>query len=673
MKPSNPINREMLLRLVDLSLDDVATPPAAANGRPRDEALGMAVRQIMNRLSPDASPQNDAEVNAIPVPVYDVAAYIDGTLDDPRKVEAITQAATTDPGLMMEIVSVIRAAREANTSPLPADLRSRLLALGAAETVTTAVAEPESRQASVPPIPAITPAVTRPSAESDGRQSHRPLGLIALLVTAAMLFFAIGWWVRSGVDAETNPVAQDPATNPPPEIVAPPENDQSVDDSELPATDPLLVEDTSDQDALIPNSPDASPPLKTTDLTPPLQDRPTVDVAMDSAPDASQPDSPNPNTMVRPRQPTRPPQTPQVTRLVAQWNQIDGLLLKSTPAVLPTASLSDASAPRSVTEGNSFNLASDAIGAKLRLQTLPLCRAAAKLDGGGELVIAEDTQVELTYGGAIDLQHGSLALLGIKPDAIIRIGKNLANSFALASPQGGSIVVRKTVTGMEVDVSGQPVTINGQSFSGSRLVVDETTMTAKRVDDAPERLPRWTRERVDRIEVGRNVLAQLSESTDVRVTMMQSLRSGSVRGPAAATLRMWLVAASQGNLLRLIGSSDPMLREAALQHLRRVDPTDPRHRVLWRTLQTQGQNPRTFASVRSYFVELWSQRRPNATRTDQLLRMLQSPEPAARVTANYLLHSFYGPGPRFDLNANAAARTRSANAWRAVINRVDQR
>ncbi|MCA9135933.1 MAG: hypothetical protein KDB00_04220 [Planctomycetales bacterium] len=702
MKPNNPLNRETLLRLVNRSLDE-----SSRNGRGSIDnggTLGVAVRQIMATLSssvrPNETDDQSESVNLVPVPLYDVAAFVDGTLVDPSRQSEIAEAAATDPGLMMEIVAAIRSRREQRGRSLPPELRSRLIAIqaGSGTAVSEVIDKSEEPGALLPsalaasqqlPDPTHVPTI-RPveRQEKSGRQRPKVLNsgwnAFIAVVAAAVLFCVVGWWIRSQRVPEIDHIAEDSVTDHSPQSDSPTESsrqplDQPLPESHGPDVGPQLVE----------NPETNAIPLPEVDLTtpgrvkPPGSDSGTTKMASD---DRSMNDSssmavktPQVDAMDQPKDATDAPvrsplpEPPTATKLVAEWNQVDGLLLRSVLQSLPSTSASNESSPRSVVEGSTFDLASAEAGSRVRLQTLPWCRATAKLVGGGELVMAADTQIELTVGGAIDLQHGSIALLGLDSNLIVRIGKNIANSIALETSPAGEVVIQKTVDGMQVDVSGQGVRVDGRSVVDSRLRVDETSMQTTQADDPPERLPRWTRQRVDRIEVGRNVLAQLSESADVRTSMMQSLRSGAVRGDAAMTLRTWIVAASHDDLLRLIGSQDALLREAVMQHLRSIDPTDPRHRELWQNLQRQAGNQRTFLSIRSYYADLWAQRRPNQIRRDQLLRMLQANDAVSRVAANYLLQNFYGPGPAFDMNANPATRTRMVNAWRAVISRVDQR
>lgn len=662
MKPNQPPNRESLLRMIHQSLAEHST----ARSDQHDGTLGAVVRQIAMTFSPKNQTKHQ-NVNTTPVPLHEVAAYVDGTLDDVEKQNAITVAALTDPGLMMEIVSAVRARAETSSTPkLSSDLRNRLIGLQTASIITP---PPIESPVEPPPAPSVQqsihPAVSLRTVPSETSGNARfNFAAIAAFTAAATLLLAIGWWVRTGTAPEINPIVENPSGQQSRDRVEPsPTSTPQSEPSEDSNASPMLVERPKPKTIPLTDSIDINPGV-------PLPDEP-MPGARDFAPpkNIAQVD---PDQGIEPVQPRSPQQSPQRSqRLVAQWTQIDGLLLRSLSSTTPQESRSSGSIPASVSTGNSFELASESVGEKLRLQTLPFCRATAQLDGGGELVLAADTQVELTQGGVIDLQFGSFAILGLSKKRVLHLGRNSANSVSLRSDLGGSIVVRKTVSGMQIDVSGKPVQVDGKTYVDSRLNVQGRKLSASRVDDAPDRLPRWTRERVDRIEVGRNVLGQLSTSTNVVATLLQTLRSGNLRAAETATIRGWLIASSGDNLFRLLGSKDALIREAVLLHLRAVNPTDPRHRSLWRQLQTRGNNPRAFLSIRSYFVELWAGRRPNVTRRDHLLQMLQSPDPGIRVTANYLLRSFYGAGPRFELNSNAATRTRTVTGWQAVIKRTD--
>jgi hypothetical protein len=372
--------------------------------------------------------------------------------------------------------------------------------------------------------------------------------------------------------------------------------------------------------------------------------------------------------------PARDPGTASMSQAESSWaltwTTIDGVLLRSDADGSGQDSTSSHAAA-GVAAGTTLRLDSPRASGPLRLQTLPLCRAVAEFEDGGRLVLAADTQIDLTAEGTLDLQFGSFALLDIDSERIVRIGSSRDRSVAVQWDQAGELVVQRTMEGLQIDLAGGSARVAGKPVQESRLLVDQQTLQPEVVEAVPERLPRWTQQRVDRIELGRNVLASLADSSNVRQTLLQTLAGGQVQGQGMAILRGWLVASANGDLLELLASPDPLTRETALQHLAAINPRNPRHRLLWFNLQRSSGNPRVFTSIRSFFLDLWSGRRPGLARRDELLRLLQAPEPATRATAHFLLRSFFGPGPPFDIAASPQQNSRAANGWRAVMRRAN--
>ena len=243
MKPNNPSNREDLLHLIRQSLAI-------------EDTFGNAVLEIMRRMSTDNRNDPDAESTTQPVPVYEVAAFVDGTLDDPQKTAAITKAAAYDPGLMMEIIAAIRSREEKPAQRLSSDLRSRLLALQPpfhADTASTQAEFPSTPAIVPPPLsanlltsplatpPATTEASNKPPSAST-RQWWAPL---AGLATAAAVVAAVGWWFRSGLPVQTAPIASDPVAIESPEMNAEGNvNPDSKAPSSRDARPPMLARDS---------------------------------------------------------------------------------------------------------------------------------------------------------------------------------------------------------------------------------------------------------------------------------------------------------------------------------------------------------------------------------------------------------------------------------------------
>ncbi|MEO1526899.1 MAG: hypothetical protein AAFX06_15790 [Planctomycetota bacterium] len=666
MKPIEPINRDRLLEVIGKRLRE-----SAANR----EALERTVRKIMDSVSPEDRPLqalNEEVATRAPVPLGDVAAFVDGTIADVQTERRITTEAIEDEGLLLEIVMAIKSKMERQTeseAPLPSGLRSRLLEMGGS--LKGPATEPDPLDAvlphtEAPPIDAVEPgsSVERIEIRAVEAKSHRqrqkqharpsrlpraPIVLVTLAVAAVLLLFVS--WRSFSIDEESKTIAEDsdvtPSVTP-----LPPDSDSTPGPS-------MVVEDSSPLD-------DNSAPA------------PTPEPESVREPDPMARPAPEPMIVDATPEPTSDPPTPRPINsgtpkpLFAKWNQIDGLLLQSdSPRVVNAMSLASPSKPKSVPTGTELTFVSTSAESRLRLETLPLCRAEAELDGGGTLVVADDTRIEMTRGGAIDLRYGAIALMDVGRKTMIRIGSSLRTGIPVFSPEGASVVVRRTTSGMEFDVKDQPVRIGEETFINKTVRVDSETQQATALDDAPARLPRWTRERTQRIELGRTILAQLSTSEDVGGSIQQLIQSGSVRGESSMLLRNWFVASRRDYLMRLIASDDGLIRESALTYLRETRPNDPRHGELWRMLRAKSQNARQFALVRSLFADYWAGQRPASNRRDGLVMMLAANDPSVRATGDFLLRTFYGKGPPFIMNANTRTQQRVIGNWRVIINRIE--
>ena len=673
MTPSEPLNRTRLLGIAESHLQ--ASQSAG-------EPLSEAVRKIMDSVSPfdrfsDHSPP-DRGGGIAPIPLGDVAAYVDGTLSDANTEQLITSAASGDEGLMLDIILAIKSRSEAAaTPPLPPALRSRLIGLGArslpdstataeapdASSLTTEEAEPIDPLDAVLPKTSPLTVIGRPEETGDvgviatepqqvpAKPANRTPWLAVAISVAAAVIFALGWRASSS----------------------------SLFDAEVPvdrASEPMIVDarptPESDSELLVEKTP--SPPVElepveiVPESAPPM---PEEKFAIEELPETNDPEPMIVETPV-PKPAVSPMKPPAATSLVATWSQIDGLLLQSEQPVSQTTSMSSPLKDRSVRDGATLTLNGAPNDRRIRLQTLPLCRASADLTGGGRLVIAGDSRVEMTPDGTIDLRYGALALVGLGKDTGIRFGPDLAHSVAVGNSDGGSLVVERKLSGLEIDVTDGTVEIAGKPVEDAKVQVSVATLDTIRLGEAAERLPKWTRGRVDRIELGRNVLASLSQADDVGVAIQDELRSGKVQGKSAMLLRRWLVASRRDQLPRLFGVEDPLIRESALRYLLNTPPSDPRHPELWRRLRAMSPNPVRLALVRALLIDYWASRRPPANRRDQLLRLLQAPDPATRATGDFLLRSFYGKGPRFILNSDARMQQRMVGNWRSVIARADR-
>jgi len=699
MKPSKYNHRENLLkevqdalerqRLARSSHDDTSTV---------NDPLGSLVSELMLYFANNHAQSHDAEVSVrdvtTPIPLLEVAAYFDGTLDDEEKCKEVTAAAMSDPGVMMEIVAGVLNHQQQPTS-ISSNLRNRLLTIhSTAREEATPIDDAkatvdEVASQSEPSAETTNGSMAILGGESIGNHTsvrrsataRSMVRFVAGLTCAAAVLVVVGLSIRTALAilGGSPDVAQERSIDHGRDLVD--SNPSNKDQMEY-------VPPQSRSGELLPGSTIVQGSSKLAFPAMAASDREMVkDVLQPATSDILSPERTrmgntndiNPTNPMVPNRSSSVASTekivgsetePSPQPLLANWSEIHGLLVVQEESMDQSNLSSGSSRLRSIQETATTMLAPSTTDAIVRYRTLPLSRASAKLVGKAEFVMSADTAIEFRSDGSIRLNHGEFMLASreIPVDFRITLGRRTLDCRA---EQNASLVVRKTINGLEMDMVGAPVTVDGNAFDVARIAIDERELAVAKIADAPERLPKWTTTNVDRIEVGRNVLAQLATSDDLQQAMLQALASGVVRGNSAVLLRRWLVAMSSDDLMWLIRSDDPMLRDAVFQHLSVVGPKDSRHGWLWRNLQGRSTNPRFFQTIQSYFADVWSGQRPDQQRREALLAMFQSPDAADRATANYLLQTFYGPGPRFDLQLSPIAQARAVALWRTRMIRFD--
>ncbi|MEM6473466.1 MAG: hypothetical protein AAF802_28160 [Planctomycetota bacterium] len=655
-KPEDAPDRTTLLRFIES-----ASPESQSNGAGSTD-LANVVRQVMEKMNADRNFPGVPDLSA-PIPVTAVAAYVDGTLEDEQLENQITQCAAADPGLLMEIVAAIDANRYASP-PVSDALKAQLLSI-----VPNTEQSEQTRTISLLSEIDSTPPPRRSSAKN---VRYRVTRWAILAAAAALVILGVGLWVRINAQQRNRNQANRPGATSITQSNADREQldplpDFRVDDQPRSNT---VVESQSDLDvgSELANVPDSK--SDGNDFEPDVrgrsQNEPTsmIPNSLANADDDSSrsigPKRVDTDGMQAPEG-TRPP-----ARRLIRWETIDGLML-SGPS-FADASTSGGASLQAVQTGFEMDWSNRA-ASRVQFQTLPMCRASADLGEGSKVILSSDTFVEVTPEATLDVKYGSVAFTDLSPSRVIRLGRTRDESLLIQSPDSGSVRIERNGNGFQIEVYGT-LKLNGRDVTDRRLALDGPASAVRDLGETPDRLPRWTRSRVDRIELPRNVLAQISQSDDASVAMMNFLSSGKLKESSADLLRQWLVASNRQGLGRLIAASDAMVREAALQQLSLHRPSDPRHAVIWRGLNSNA-NGRAFSTLRTFFVDSWAGRRPNATRKDQLVRLMLSPDPATRATTDYLLRSLYGGGPPFVLNPTSAIRSRTATAWRTRISRLD--
>ncbi|MEM6688220.1 MAG: hypothetical protein AAF664_02255 [Planctomycetota bacterium] len=677
MKSDQSMTRADLLCLVDKCIESETN---AMVSTPKKDSFDNAFRELISQLKENAPETQKASGQPPqPIPMTEVAAYVDGTLIDPTRESSITLAAMHDSGLLMEILFARQSHFDFQGSSrretVSTDLRTDLTSL-----FPKVACDVEAR--TVKPI-------DRAQVEKR-RGLNRVVGLA--IVIAATLLLAVGYYVmfdevevpdsiagESGIpggQTEVLPIeagrfegikrqsestfakdathSRDPASMDA-QVVTP-----DVDKAEMAAEIDKLF-DIDGRDALENRTvvmgdqrSGSSEPIGADEEKPGGDSR-----MMDSGP----------SRIAKAVERTEPATFREMTPLRASWSRIDGVLVRSAPNTVMLASGSSDLRVRGVSEESSQVLASDDIETRVRFETLPLCRAVADLSSGGRLVVSSSSRLEFDSIGNIDLQHGAIALLDLDDSSVVGVRNPLGRRIRIEPQEGSSLVVRRTIDGIQIDALDDGVRLNGELFAGSTIDIDQETMRVTSVANAPKTLPRWTKQTVDRIEVGRAVLASIAESDDIERTLTEQIAvSRNVK--QSRFLGQWLLNAKSDSVVRFLGSQNASLREAAFRYLVSVEPDDTRHRYLWRSLHAQSDNVRTVVTIRSSLMSLWEGKRPTAMTRDQLLRLLLANEPSSRATADFLLRALYGNGPAFNINASAQNRQRTATAWRSMINQA---
>lgn len=649
--------------------------------RPLGEIVSMvAVDLRAGQLSPDAGAAATGQV----IPIEQVAAFVEGELS-PAEANQICEAVMVDNGVLAELVAAVRGSQQPTESlpPIPAALAAQLL------TMQSDLPRPIDRQPQngtqadrglagdvviVTPPPPVTTAQIHQSTSENGRvhPSRQPLNrrwkIAGWIAVAASILAILALATREGASqprgseiAEHEPTVSD--SNRQPSSV--PHIDPNPEATELEPRIADIDPPTDDGDssnAAIPGLPD-----------PPGRQTPPADSIVNRDPTGNNPPvSPEnvptlENEMPRTPSVSAPPQLPAL-----RWKEITGLLAQQDLAgTLPSrqriGGWKSISAERSESP----------VGRLVALRTLPLSRAEAELEGGGRIVIAGDSEMQLSRmtrraSAEIDLRHGSVAIIDVPTGTVIHFVHGDRLIASLRWNDRGSAVVHRDAGGVQVHVHHGTIDVNDLPRQDESVAV-ASDRSATSIDQ-PKRLPNWVDRPTETIGIPRHILAQIAETDDVvrtlnqRINELASAPRLSVEDQRAlATLATWQAAMADAHLFRMIGSRIPAMRMAALQRLVRLPRTDPRFVPIWTNVDRLAANKQRVAQVRRWCEMSRRRLRPNANQLEQMITGLSAQDVAGRAMADFMLRQFYPGGPPFDPTWTGQTQQRAINVWRKRV------
>lgn len=708
--------------------------------------LGEIVERVSEELVSSNGQPNALDGSPMVVPIELVAALVDGNLS-PEESSAVCQAAMGDRRVLSEVIGAVRAVGKPSDQlpPLSDSLSGQLLAMSktlppdmlspdvfsgeevARDDPSLSFSEPTAQSsrsadsASVGSLDApITgsrlPEIKTPQPETSSetkktttwskvaKKDSRPWSLVwGALAIAASIVLAVVWWNRPAAN-EISPqeLTQKDHSNGSfvdPNNDLPLRNDGGLDSAPPGSDSTELVEDRP--------SPQPIRPEASNDI----EKFPGIGVEKDGMNESASSDSIAKDASATPGQPmdsgpesTRPvpdwetPQNAEITAVAMsnlQWTDVSGILTQQRMPDPTTGSSAGGVGWRGVSKGTvtpmqlfegtdtaTPTLTRDTVGPPV-LRTLPFCRAVAKLDSGGKLVMGSDTAMRVarwavTASADVELQHGEMALVDLPPGTVVRLRRANRILARLVWETEGTAVVQESTVGLHVHVGKGTVAVNDQPKTDEAVVVKKDASVAQAPQ--PKRIPRWVDQNIHTIPVKPVVLAQIADSENVISSIAtQFNQMARSRKPDAASLEMlarWQVAAAGNQLLRLSGQNNAMIRTMAIERILTLSQMDSRYAGIWRSVGAVVSDQRRLTRLKRLSLMAQRGESPLAAQITALADDLRSPNVPSRAMADYLLRYFYRNGPKplppFDPTATGQAQSRMINAWKVYIRRLTQ-
>ncbi len=645
--------------------------------RPLGEIVQAVAADIRAHNRPDA--KSDATTLRV-IPIEQVAAFVDGRLnsDDAGNV---CQAAMVDNSVLAELIAAVRATHcvPAQLPPLSEALSAQLMAMRSnlppavgnelGVMVPSHKAVPlAANDVVVPPPPVEVFAATTSNGRVHSRAGRKRHPIPVVLAIAAL---------AAGVAAVVFLANRDPQRTPQDHQLVN-QGRSTLDEPNHAVSPDTDSEPTGDGNEVmvVGVEPDTSAePRAVAPAIPKSQKPPQPDTV---AKDHVGADAMRPEFTELPQLDHRAPVTPSTPpppRLAAlRWTDVTGLLARRD------LSTTGATAPR-VGGWKSVDTSSSeldpASGEPVSLRTMPLSRAQADLVGGGRIVLAADSGLQVSGGGRnssaiVDLLHGEVAIIDLPNGTVIDLRIGDAIIASLRWSDHASAIVQRVAMGLQVHVNNGTIAINDQPHNDESVAVghDRSVQTI----DRPKRLPAWVDRPVDSIGIPRTILAQIAATDNVTRTLNQQINdiASSPRQSASdqrtlATLANWEAAMADTNLYRLFGSRVSALRFAAMQRLVYLPPTDARYLRTWNAIERMTGNQQRVAQFRRWSEMVRSGLKPNASQVEQMILGLSSQDVGSRTMSDFMLRQFYGNAVPFDPTWTGQQQQRAINVWRQRI------
>lgn len=640
------MNRETLLNCVRRHLHD----SFMENGDLRP--IGEMVPRIAIELRSDRITPYSSEATVSIVPMQMVAAFVDGEISVDEE-NLICNAVMVDNSVLAEIIAALRALREFENLPtLSSPLTARLLAMQTLEPPVVRVAS------TVPPMSSLN-SVELSSRSIERRARLSPIG-VGLAVSAALAasICALFW---NGYFEAKSQIADQPS--------------ERMDTNSLQDFDKQQVGKSADQGSIRgPTGNRLSPKLDIVkDVAEPLQVIPQSNWINESSigvnPTKIATDRGSGNTI-------EPMASSESTHLSVElsgirWTKISGLLAHRTqkPAVSTSVGASNWG---SVEQGSREWDSGDDLR-PIELRTLPLSRAEANLESGGKMVLASDTDVQLTRTrrdspGRLDLHHGFVALLDIPKGTVVDLGVSGGKLATLRWESKASVVLGVTAAGLQAQIDGGEISIDEKPRKNTSVIIDRGNVTE--LKERVGRLPSWVARPTDKITMPKAILAQIASSDNLGRTLSQLLESQSsepIDEQRASLISAWLASLVNENLFRQANARRPSVRIAALQRIVQTPEWDSRYAAIWSDIEMAVGDERKVMVFRNFAQLARQGGKPNAVQVNPLIALLDSPDTASRAFSDFLLRQLYGGGPIFDPTWTDEANARGTGLWRRFV------